>query len=305
MHDLILHQYEMSPFSEKVRRILACKGLPFRSVRAPAVMPKPDLVALTGGYRKIPVLQVGNDVYCDTALIARVIEGAARSPTLYPTPLSELLAGWADTALFDCAVAIGMRPTRFDDVTRWLLPDELARMGEDRAAMHGDSRRKFPPAAAAKAHLQIYLAALDDQLSRQAFLFGDVPSIADFAVYHPLWFLEKLAPEPLTPFDNLRAFRRRVDAFELRQGDTLTGEEALAVARASAPERPEQPDFDGGAGFARGQAVVVRALDNGRDPVFGDLVHLAVNEIAVRRHDERAGTVFVHFPRVGFELRSA
>ncbi|MEY4577459.1 MAG: hypothetical protein RL701_2162, partial [Pseudomonadota bacterium] len=65
---LILHHYEASPFSEKIRRILAYKQQPWTAVRAPAVMPKADLLALTGGYRKIPVLQVGNHVYCDTAL---------------------------------------------------------------------------------------------------------------------------------------------------------------------------------------------------------------------------------------------
>ena len=64
MHDLILHHYTMSPFAEKVRLMLGYKGLAWRSVHIPSVMPKPDVVALTGGYRKTPVLQVGADVYC-------------------------------------------------------------------------------------------------------------------------------------------------------------------------------------------------------------------------------------------------
>lgn len=50
----------------------------------PPVMPKPDLVALTGGYRKTPVLQVGADVYCDTALIARRLEQEKAVPALFP-----------------------------------------------------------------------------------------------------------------------------------------------------------------------------------------------------------------------------
>src|SRR5678815_5655165 len=97
MPDLILHHYEISPFSEKARRILAQKQLTHRRVRAPAVMPKPDLVALTGGYRKIPVLQIGNHVYFDTSLIARVLEERKPRPTLYPGPLAEVVAEWADT----------------------------------------------------------------------------------------------------------------------------------------------------------------------------------------------------------------
>ena len=40
-------------------------------------MPKPDLTPLTGGYRRIQVLQVGADVFCDTQVI--LAEVAARA----------------------------------------------------------------------------------------------------------------------------------------------------------------------------------------------------------------------------------
>src|SRR5450755_1574433 len=74
MTDIILHHYETSPYSEKVRLGLGLKGLAWRSVEIPAIMPKPDLTALTGGYRKTPVLQVGADIYCDSQLIMRELE---------------------------------------------------------------------------------------------------------------------------------------------------------------------------------------------------------------------------------------
>src|SRR5690242_6210815 len=97
---LILHHYDLSPFSEKIRRILTYKQLAYTAVRAPAVMPKPDLIALTGGYRRIPVLQRGNHVYCDTRLIARVLDDERPTPTLYPSPLMAAVAEWADVHLF-------------------------------------------------------------------------------------------------------------------------------------------------------------------------------------------------------------
>ena len=74
MTDIILHHYETSPYSEKVRLGLGLKGLAWRSVEIPAIMPKPDLTALTGGYRKTPVLQIGADIYCDSQLIMRELE---------------------------------------------------------------------------------------------------------------------------------------------------------------------------------------------------------------------------------------
>src|SRR5262249_33346097 len=62
MTDIILHHYDISPYSEKVRLGLGLKRLAWGSVEIPVIMPKPDLTALTGGYRKAPVLQIGADV---------------------------------------------------------------------------------------------------------------------------------------------------------------------------------------------------------------------------------------------------
>ena len=53
MTDIILHHYETSPYAEKVRLGLGLKGLAWASVEIPVIMPKPDLTALTGGYRKM------------------------------------------------------------------------------------------------------------------------------------------------------------------------------------------------------------------------------------------------------------
>jgi hypothetical protein len=78
MSELILHHYPTSPFAEKARLLLGFKGLSWRSVHISPVMPKPDLTALTGGYRKTPVLQIGADIYCDTSL-DRASSGTGKS----------------------------------------------------------------------------------------------------------------------------------------------------------------------------------------------------------------------------------
>ena len=84
MAEIILHHYAESPFAEKIRAILGFKQLGYRSVLVPMMLPKPDVIALTGGYRRAPVLQIGSDIYCDTALIADVLEHIQPEPTLYP-----------------------------------------------------------------------------------------------------------------------------------------------------------------------------------------------------------------------------
>src|SRR5690242_11747763 len=84
MSEIILHQYPNSPFSEKVRKIMALKKVSWRSVDQPVIMPKPKLIPLTGGYRRIPVLQLGADIYSDSQIIVRKIEELYPEPTMYP-----------------------------------------------------------------------------------------------------------------------------------------------------------------------------------------------------------------------------
>lgn len=115
MTDLILHHYPTSPFAEKVRVALGIKGLAWQSVIIPVIMPKPDLMPLTGGYRKTPVLQIGADVYCDTQLILREIERRFPDPSLYRgtnSGLANALAFWSDRSLFSSAVGVAFASRR-------------------------------------------------------------------------------------------------------------------------------------------------------------------------------------------------
>ena len=50
------------------------------------------------------------------------------------------------------------------------------------------------------------------------------------------------------------------------------------------------------------QKDVVFSCLVGVDPVSGTLVYQDAEEIVIRREDERAGVVHVHFPRYGFRI---
>src|SRR6202046_3487178 len=137
MTDIILHHHAMSPYSEKVRAGLGLKGLAWASVEVPVIMPKPDLTALTGGYRKAPVLQICADLYCDSQLIMRELERRHPSPSFYPAGrgAADALAWWAEKTMFSPAVSIvfAKRPDT--------LPEGFL---EDRARFSG---RNIDPAA--------------------------------------------------------------------------------------------------------------------------------------------------------------
>lgn len=302
----ILHHYPSSPFSEKMRVLLGYKRLPWRSVKVPAVMPKPDVLALTGGYRKTPVLQLGSDIYCDTRLQAQVIEELAPTPSLYPKgqeASAALLSQWADQTLFYSALPFAFQGEALVKLAGMLTPDEAQRFLEDRLNMGKDARYKPPPAHVAFSHMPLYCAQLEAQLAARPFLLGDAPCIADFAVYHPMWFIAHGSGTPLAPFAALRAWMARMAAFGHGESTELTSTEAIELCK-STPARARGKSLERDAnGNAPGAKVIVRPTDLGRDPVEGTLVHIGRESFAIERCDERAGTVTVHFPVIGYELK--
>src|SRR5436190_8070780 len=173
--------------------MLGFKKLAGHSVLIPVVMPKPDLTALTGGYRRTPVLQIGADIYCDTALIADVLERIAPEPSLYPPALSGLartVSQWADTTLFWTAMAHSFQRQAMPDIFQNLPPEDMKSFLADRAAMRADAPRIL--AADASGQLAEMLRRLDHMLNDgRPFLLGAQASIADFSAYHPVWFVRR------------------------------------------------------------------------------------------------------------------
>jgi len=305
MNELILHHYDSSPFSEKVRLMLGFKRLPWTSVQVPRIMPKPDVVALTGGHRRTPFLQVGADIWCDSALIARVLEERMPAPSLFPpsAPLAPLLAQWADSTLFWTVIPYTMQPAGAAAMFAGAPPEMVKAFAADRAPFTATLKRQTVPDATAALHA--YLAALDAQLADGSeYLFGADASIADFSVAHCLWFFRRLPPVAgiLDPYKFLAAWLARVLA--IGHGPHERMDSGDAVLLAAAAKSHAKTGVEPGLGFEPGQAVTVAATDYGTDPVAGTLVGLTADEVVLRRIDERAGTVHVHFPRIGFQIKA-
>ena len=305
MSDLILHHYAGSPFSEKVRLVLGAKGLAWKSVIVPVMLPKPDVVALTGGYRRTPFMQIGADVYCDSALMCRVIDRLAPSPPLYPERpggLAAILAQWADSTLFWTAVPYTMQPAGVQHIFAGAPPEFLKAFAADRAAMTAGRQRATTLDAGVQ--LQTTLGWLEQLLTDgRRFLCGEASSIADFSVAQSIWFMRRAPPIAvmLDPFTRLVAWYERVAAFGHGRPEPMSAADAIAVAAAAATTTATVVET--GQGFAAGDAVTVTPIDYALDTVAGTLCGLSTDEVAIERHDARAGRVVVHFPRIGFQLK--
>ncbi len=306
MTDLILHHYDFSNFAEKVRLALGFKGLAWQSVIIPPIAPKPDLVPLTGGYRRTPVLQAGADLYCDTRLIVRELERRAPAPTLFPpaqSVIADAIAYWAENRLMR-PITLYVSGMNLDHLPAGLQADRSVMRGlppPDEATMRRAARRNAPLVRA-------QLPAIESLLSDgREWIAGPAPCVADLAVYHPLWFFnartERLAHE-LAPYPAIAAWMGRVRAFGHGAPTPMAPERALEIARNAQPLAPE-PSTPWPEDPPLGAEVRIRADDYGRDVVSGELIHAGIDEIAVRRDDPIVGTVVVHFPRLGYDLRAA
>ncbi|WP_122424317.1 glutathione S-transferase family protein [Pseudomonas viridiflava] len=307
MSELILHHYPTSLFAEKARLMLGFKGLSWRSVTIPSIMPKPDLTALTGGYRRTPVLQAGADIYCDTALMARRLEQEKASPAFYPEGQEftvASLAAWGDSVLFMHAVSLVFQPESLAVRFAKVPPEAAKAFVADRSSLFTGGSATRMSAEQAKHQWPALMARLELQLSRNGdFLFGE-PSIADFSVAHTLWFLKQT---PVTaPFvDNysgVSAWLGRVLGFGHGAHSDLSSAEAIEIARNATPAALPDEAFLDPNGFEAGAQVAISATDYGVDSVEGELVFAGTEELILRREDDRAGVVHVHFPRLGFKI---
>jgi glutathione S-transferase len=302
--DLILHNYDFSNYAEKARLALGYKGLAWRSVDIPETAPKPLLTPLTGGYRRTPVLQIGADVYCDTRMILRELERRFPSPPIFPDEHSAqaaMIAFWAENQLFR-PMSLYVSGNNMD-----VLP---ANLQADRSLMRGlpipsaetvrkAAKRNGPP-------VRVQIAWVEELLADgREWIVGPAVTIADFAVYHALWFItarsERLAFE-LEPYPRINGWMGRMRAFGHGVCEPMEAEEALAVARAAEPEAVRASElFDEDP--AVGSQVRIRADDYGREVIEGDLVMIDRAEVVLRRLDPAVGEVNVHFPRLGYDLR--
>ena len=312
MTDLILHQYAASPFSEKVRCLLGYKRQSYRMVEIPVIMPKPNLMALTGGYRKTPVLQVGADVFCDTAIICRFIDTQFPEDTIYPKSQEAVIAAavhWTDTFLFKVSVAVAFQPKAVAGSELFGDEETAVAFMADRAALSKGSTELTMDLGIAQSHWSGHLKRLDSQLASASFLGGDKPDAIDFSSYHCCWFVYKndVLKSDLDNYSALPDWMGRMAAFGQGQPEMMTGDEAVEIARGSAisVDASTQTTLDLDGAPSLGDVVEVMPIDYGFQPTRGELLVSSAEEWVVKRDDERAGEVAVHFPRTGFQVNRA
>lgn len=301
MTDLILHHYDLSPFSKKIRALLGYADLSWQSVTVREFPPRPELDRLTGGYRKIPVAQIGADIFCDTRTISSEIAVLAGKPELAlencDREVRDFVARTDLEVFLACVLSANgrnlLRRMRRDH--SWL---HVGRLLFDRVNMARKAKVKAAGPREAGKVLDEHLQHLESMLERD-FLFGDKPNIADFAAYHGLWFIRDASDSSrLAGYPEVNAWMDRIAAFGHGRPSEIGAAESLEQARHNQPRA-----LPASKNTSSGKSITIVPSDYGRHGVTGQLVASTDERWILARREEECGTLHVHFPRQGFVLQ--
>lgn len=305
MTEFIIHHYPQSPVSEKVRLVMGMKNLAWRSVEQNRLPDRPELSAMTGGYRRLPVLQIGADLFCDTQCIFRELERRVPSPSLYPNGergLPFALSRFTDSTMFDLAMRVSFAPLTVD------LPAALV---ADRTRLYlgpnGDFKKELADLPHTLAQLRAQLGWLDETLSTgRPFLMGDQPGLTDVLAWFIVWFLRgrnAQADGLLSEFALIETWEARIKAIGYGRSTDISAADAVAAARDATPDTVEAGDPRDPQGLQPAMTVNIAPLgDTGETPISGKLIVVNRDSVAIARHNPICGDVVVHFPRVGYRI---
>ncbi|KAI8637403.1 hypothetical protein BD408DRAFT_486263 [Parasitella parasitica] len=308
---LILHWYPNSPFAQKVAWALQYKNVDFKLVVISPIEPRPLRRPLDAGYRKTPVLQIGNHTYCDSKAIFAELEKRFPEPTFYPlddqgnsTEHSALsLARWTEGSVFQAVVS---------QIPMGALGEAFVK---DRGQFSG---RKIDPeslAFTAPYMLQSLNAELQavENLVKSRHQNGSLwalgtkaLSLADLHIAMNVWFLGQFVGNKWLKSnvpvlnEHLKKTLVAVRFKELGNLVQINAEKALVVAREQS-WKLASATHDGSLKAKLGQVVSVMPTDTGLVPSIGTLVHSTIHETVIEnQHEEYGFASYTHFPVIGF-----
>lgn len=303
---IILHRSLGSPYSEKAMLMLRYVGLDWLSIETPKGIPRPIQEALVGNYsRRVPILQIGADLFCDTSMIMEKISTLSEDRSLSPTngnaqtqELIELIE--SDGTLSMLGV---LTPWNYIYSYFKILPfSEALEFIKDRKKL-ADKHPELKNRKSREEWMVIaksYLSQLNDCLSNSLYLSSnDKPTASDFSAYTMIWYHDILTNlKYVKEFKNLMAWYHRMLSLNNKHMEEISPELSIEVAKASKPAPIPESMTDSS---RIGQIIEVPINDSlGTvicQPISGLLVGENNHNYIIKREHESVGVVHIHIPK--------
>lgn len=302
---IILHHYDNSPYAEKIRLMFGLTNTSWQSLLSPIKPPRPNVDPLTGGYRRIPVAQIGADIFCDTSLISEEVARITGNKYLDPSNIDGEAASLmkrAEQEVFFAAIT-AIPPLRL--LTTMFLrlgPLEVIPFIKDRKGMLKGGTHRQTSTDQSQRILATLIEDMETQLADHSWLAGDKATVADFSVYHPLWLHANFNRKPLEAGPNVTRWFKAVAKIGHGHREDVSQAYAFQIAKVANPrELPESEDLSA---LPVGSQVNVAPEDYAIVPVSGTLAAVTNDRIILARDTEQFGKLHVHFPRKGYSIEA-
>jgi glutathione S-transferase len=198
---LVLHQFAISPFCDKVRRVLHHKKVPFETREVPLLDVTTGALRHRTGTGKVPALEHDGELVTDSTEIAHYLEEHFPERPLVPkdsrlAAQCHLLEDWADESLY--FLEVYLRFLLPHNASRWvaelvhadpaplraIAPLMVPRVLRRTLYQQGLGRKKVDHVLR---DLDRHLVALEAMLAGHEWLVGDAISLADIAVFAQLF----------------------------------------------------------------------------------------------------------------------
>ena len=327
---ITLFHYPFSPWSQKITAYLSIRGIPYISCEQPVTLPRPDLTKGLGvKYRRIPVMSIGRDVYCDTLLMLEKLEElypyqsgeiSRRGKNGTERALEKLLEKWTDVVVFKYAAAA--IPTNLDLMKDKNFQEDRKNLwGRDWTKEHQDSLR-----AEAVAVLRSNMEFLENDVledGRDWILGGRDMTLGDI---HAGWIFVWLAfdipgsmeehlfnkekyPRSFKWFENFRGGRKEAMEKMEKEGKVtnLDGQEAIKkMLSGGFGEKEGSVDEKDPSGLKKGDLVEGWPTDTGFEyHDVGTLVGLTTQEAVLSSKAQDGSEIRVHHPRWQFAVEKS
>ncbi|KAK5117167.1 hypothetical protein LTR85_008935 [Meristemomyces frigidus] len=297
----VIHfDYDFSPYGQKTKLILTAAGVDYKKHDQPIVLPRKDLEALGITYRRIPLLAIGKDFYCDSSKVIDVtMSKLAKSGALITSPVDKAYEDWGANAFLE---ALGLIPQQA------LSPDFV----KDRETIfpivkRPDLKTLRPSALAGfqsrcKQVEDIFLA------NGGPFINGDKLSLADIHVVFGLrWAMNDLgaANDAGCGKDAFPKLWKMIESLPPAKPEVLSTDDMHTQIKESgySADGPTGVMKDDAYGIEAGTNVTIESFDAapGAHPQAGKLLGTSIDEVVIEVGNDG---VRLHFPRIGYIVRA-
>lgn len=299
MQELILFHHDPSPYAARIRKCFGLKNIPWKSCLVPMVMPRPAMTILSGGYRKIPIMQYGANIFCDTRLISQKINNLFSDLKLFSHGAlqNSALQSQSDQMFRSGAILSLIENKDF-------IPPEVV---DDRMSFFTFIDEKIEETGLSHHQSQFkkYAYDIDEQLKNDEYVLGLEPNWADICCYANIFMAKGNIPssfEWMKKLKNIEPWYQKLLSYGEGVRKEISSEEALEIAKTSLPDlsAANHHNSEDRNMPQPGDNVIVSPDDYGQISVHGQLVCINSNEIVVTNETKEVGAIAIHFPRLGF-----